>query len=165
MELLSKIVHDFQPLTTFAKRFFRLRCLTGFWRSLWWLHHLLFLPKNLRSIFFIYTSFLYQHSIDFWINMAGNNAIECKYENVHVFIKYTLQYSYNGVRTIVHEENCPPIRVRVRIRVGRNFPRGAVIIETFYNICYNMKFILPWPQKNWTTQFTTLHKIAQLSTQ
>ena len=57
--------------------------------------------------------------------MAGNNAIECKYENVHVFIKYTLPYSYNGVRTIVHEENCPPIRVRVRIRVGRNFPRGG----------------------------------------
>ena len=31
--------NDFQPLTTFAKRFFHPRCLTGFWIRLCWPHH------------------------------------------------------------------------------------------------------------------------------
>ena len=41
-------------------------------------------------------AYLYQHSIDFRISMAGNrNNRMQKIENVHIFIKWTLEYSYN----------------------------------------------------------------------
>ena len=39
---------------------------------------------------------------------------------------------FSGVRTIIAEKNCPPIRIKVsfrvsvRIRVGGNFPRGQL---------------------------------------
>ena len=52
------------------------------------------LPKILRSI--SCTSYLYQHSIDFWINMAGNKyKWTRKFENVRNFIKCTLQHIPN----------------------------------------------------------------------
>ena len=39
----------------------------------------------------------------------------------------------DGIRTIAPEENCPPVRVRVWIRVsfgiGRQFYSGAIVIE------------------------------------
>ena len=93
MELFTKIVNDFQLLTICAKSFLHLRCLTGFWIRLWWLHHWPFLTKKYVS--FLNTSYLNQHSIDFWINMDGNKyKWTQKLENVNIFIKYTLQYIY-----------------------------------------------------------------------
>ena len=52
--------------------------------------------------------------------------------------KHTDTIEFMGVRTIAPEENCPPLRlrawvkVRVRIRVGGNFPREQLSQNRIY---------------------------------
>ena len=95
MNLLTKILPNFQPLTIFARSFFHLRCFNT----------LLALSCKKTDILFSYTSYLYQHSIDFQINMAGKNyKWTQKYENVNIFIKCALQYIYN----MLQYEICSP---------------------------------------------------------
>ena len=107
-------MNHFQLLAIFVKSFFHLRCLTGFWIRLWWLQHLPLMTATLdnystrlwwlnRSSFlpktylpFSYTPYFGQYSIDFWINMTWNKYKWTQnFENVHNFIKCTLQCIYN----------------------------------------------------------------------
>ena len=49
-------------------------------------------------------------------------------------------YPMEGVRTIAPEENCPPLRVRVKIRVGVIFSSGAIVLEPSWR--YSLVFYL-----------------------
>ena len=51
---------------------------------------------------------------------------------------------HEGIRTIVTEENCPPLGLRfglelgLVLRLGANFPRGQIVLEP--NIKYHFRY-------------------------
>ena len=126
MKLFEKIVNDFQPITIFVKTFFHLRCLTGYVSD----DYITFLFFRKTYASFSYTSYLYQHSTDFRINMV-QNKYKCtqKFDNVHIFIKWTLQYVYNMFLS------CPQIKLHNEIH------NTAQNCTTKYTTCCTIRLI------------------------
>ena len=105
-----------------------------FWMCLWWLHHFPFLQKN--------TS--YQYSIDFQINMAENKCKSTQtFENVHNFIRWTLQHIYNLLRYEIYShllsnetaqrnpQRCTKLHHKVH-----NVLQNKIYWETDFSLCF-----------------------------
>ena len=53
-------------------------------------------------------------------------------------------FNFDGIQTIAPEQNCPPVRVMVRIsfRVGGHFSLGTIILEPIYFTMFTL--LLTW---------------------
>ena len=92
MEFFVKIVHDFQLLTIFAVKAFSL---LDIWRASEYVSNDYISGPSFQKSYvpFSYTSYLYQHSIDSRINLAGNKyQWTQKWGHVDIFILYFTIY-------------------------------------------------------------------------
>ena len=139
MKIFAKTLHEFQFLTIFAKSFFHLRCLTGFWIHIWWLHHLPFPPKNLRFIF-TYVLFFINISLIFDWTWQGINTSERKnLKKEHNFIKCTLQHMYN----MLPHGTCSPLSSNKTAQLNSQHctKRHCEVHSVLHNIIYLKRII------------------------